>query len=354
MRGLSERVDGPALAPAARVADYPTMTRRSDATRSDVTRSPAPRPRVVRPQPFRPRALRSGARVALVAPAGPVAPERIEASAERCRALGLEPVVFPGAGARHRFLAGVDALRLADLQAAFNDRSIDAVWALRGGYGTLRILDALDLGRQRTDPIPFIGFSDNTSLHVRHAAVGVVSFHGPHPGGDFPPETEAAFQRVLFTPEAPGALPLRSSDPPPRALRAGRVEAPLVGGNLAILASMCGTFHALDARGCILFLEDVGEPAYRIDRMLVQLHGAGVTEGVVGLALGRFTEAPDGDVHPVADVHAELAERLGVPAVADLPFGHLEHNWTLPVGGVAALDGDAATLELTEPAVRGG
>jgi muramoyltetrapeptide carboxypeptidase len=292
--------------------------------------------------------------VALIAPAGPVAPERIEASAERCRALSLEPVVFPGAGARHRYLAGADALRLADLQAAFDDPSMDAVWALRGGYGTLRILDALDLGRQRADPIPFIGFSDNTSLHVRHAAMGVISFHGPHPGADFPPETEEAFRRVLMTPEAPGALPLRSGDPPPQPLRAGRVEAPLVGGNLAILASMCGTPHALDARGCILFLEDVGEPAYRVDRMLVQLHGAGVTEGVVGLALGRFTETPDADVHPVAEVHAELAERLGVPAVADLPFGHLEHNWTLPVGGVALLDGDAATLSLTEPAVREG
>jgi muramoyltetrapeptide carboxypeptidase len=292
--------------------------------------------------------------VALVAPAGPVAPERIEASAERCRALGLEPVVFPGAGARHRYLAGADALRLADLQAAFSDPVIDGVWALRGGYGTLRILDALNLGRQRADPIPFIGFSDNTSLHVRHAAMGVVSFHGPHPGGDFPPETEEVFRRVLFTPEAAGALALRAGDPPPRQLRPGRVEAPLVGGNLAILASMCGTPQALDARGCILFLEDVGEPAYRVDRMLLQLHGAGVTEGVVGLALGRFTETPDADVHPVADVHAELAERLGVPAVADLPFGHLEHNWTLPVGGVALLDGDAASLALTEPAVRAG
>jgi muramoyltetrapeptide carboxypeptidase len=249
-------------------------------------------------------------------------------------------------------MAGTDAERLADLQSAFDDRTIDAVWALRGGYGTLRILDALDLSRQRADPIPFIGFSDNTSIHMRHAALGVISFHGPHPGGDFPAETADVFQRVLLTTEAPGTLAPRAGDPRPRMLVAGRVEAPLVGGNLALLAALCGTRHALDARGCILFLEDVGEPAYRVDRLLYQLRASGTLDGVVGLALGRFSASPDEDEHPVGDVLGELAERLGVPAVADLPFGHVEHNCTLPVGGIARLDGEAAELELTEPAVR--
>jgi muramoyltetrapeptide carboxypeptidase len=260
--------------------------------------------------------------------------------------------VYPAASYRHGYLAGTDAERLADLQEAFRDPSVAGIWALRGGYGTLRILDRLDLGRQLVDPIPFIGFSDNTSIHVRHAALGVVSFHGPHPGSDFPAETGEAFRRVLFTPEPPGALTLRPQDPPPRTLVPGRVEAPLVGGNLAILASMCGTRHVLDARGCILFLEDVGEPAYRVDRMLLQLHASGVTEGVVGLALGRFTEPGDAHGAPVAGVLAEFADRLGVPAAADLPFGHIEHNCTLPVGGIALLDSDAPRLVLTEAVVR--
>lgn len=322
------------------------------------TRSMTPPHRKTAPHPgprarsLRPRALRPGARVALVAPAGPLKPDRLDASATRCRALGLEPVAFPGALARHGYMAGADAARLADLQAAFRDPSIDAVWALRGGYGTLRILDALDLARQLADPIPFIGFSDNTSLHARHAALGVVSFHGPHPGGEFPAETEEAFRRVLFAAEPAGLVAPRASDPPPHALTPGRVQAPLVGGNLALLAAMCGTPHALDARGRILALEDVGEPAYRVDRMLWQLHAAGTLDGVVGLALGRFTESPDGDEHPIGAVLLELAERLGVPAVVDLPFGHVEHNCTLPLGCDALLDGDAATLELTEPAVN--
>jgi muramoyltetrapeptide carboxypeptidase len=292
--------------------------------------------------------------VALVAPAGPLVPEQLETAVERCRSLALDPVVFPSASARHRFLAGTDEARLLDLQTALDDRGIDAIWALRGGYGTLRIVDRVDLSRQREAPIPFIGFSDNTALHAAHAGAGVISFHGPHPGAAFPPETEEAFRRVLFSAEPAGLLPSRAGDPTPRTLVPGRVEAPLTGGNLAIAAALCGTPQSLIGRGRILFLEDVGEPAYRVDRMLLQLERSGVTAGVVGLAFGRFTD-PSEDEHPVADALAEFAERAGVPAVADLPFGHVEHNWTLPVGGRALLDADGATLELTEGAVeRGG
>jgi muramoyltetrapeptide carboxypeptidase len=264
----------------------------------------------------------------------------------------VEPVVFPSASARHRFLAGSDTARLADLQEAFDDPRIDAVWALRGGYGTLRIFYRLDLSRQLRAPIPFIGFSDNTTLHALHAALGVISFHGPHPGADFPPETETAFRRVLFEAEPAGALPMRSADPIPRGLVPGRVEAPLVGGNLAIVAALCGTPQAMRTKGRILFLEDVGEAAYRVDRMLLQLERSGGLDGVAGLAFGRFTEAPDEDEHPVADALAELAERLSVPAVMDLPFGHVEHNWTLPVGARALLDAEGATLAITEAAVH--
>jgi muramoyltetrapeptide carboxypeptidase len=287
----------------------------------------------------------------LVAPAGPLSVDRIERSELRCRDLGLEPVVFPSAAARDRYLAGSDAERARDLQAAFDDPSIDGVWALRGGYGSLRILDRLDLRRQLNDPIPFIGFSDNTTIHSRHAALGVISFHGPHPGAEFPPETRDSFENVLFKSEKAGRLVSRAGDPAPRTLYEGRVEAPLVGGNLAMLASLCGSPDAASAEGCILFLEDIGEPAYRIDRMLTQLDRAGLFGGVAGLAFGRFSPQQTGDGDPVEEVLAELVQRLKVPAVLELPFGHVEHNCTLPVGGMAELDGDGATLTLTEPAV---
>ena len=299
--------------------------------------------------PLRPRALRQGARVALVAPAGPLEPGHIDRAVERCRMLELEPVVYPAAARRRGYLAGSDEERLGDLQAAFDDPANDAVWALRGGYGTLRILDALDLSRQLRAPIPFIGFSDNTNLHALHAATGVVSFHGPHPGAGFPPETEASFRAALFSGGAPGLLQPASEDPAPRALVGGSAVGKLIGGNLAILASLCGSRSSISARGRILFLEDVGEPAYRVDRMLLQILRAGVLDGVAGLAFGRFTGVRTG-WGDVAAVLAEYAERLAVPAVADLPFGHTPHNCTLPVLSRARLNGDAASLTLTEPA----
>ncbi len=301
--------------------------------------------------PRRPRALRPGARVALVAPAGPLRPGALDRARDRCRALGLDPVAYPAATRRRGYLAGSDAERLADLQAAFDDPRTDAVWALRGGYGTLRILDGLDLARQRRAPVPFIGFSDNTNLHALHARTGVTSFHGPHPGADFPPETEASLRAALFSGKAPGALASRPEDPVPRPLAGGRAEGRLIGGNLAILASLCGSGDAISARGRILFAEDVGEPAYRVDRMLRQLLRAGVLDGVRGLAFGRFTGVRE-DPGDTAAVLAEFAERLGVPAVADLPFGHAVHNCTVPLLAHARLDADAGTLAVTEPATR--
>lgn len=305
----------------------------------------ASRPRV------RPPRLRPGARVALVAPAGPLTDERIELSLERCRSLGLEPVLGRNARSRTGFLAGRDQERAADLARALADPSIDAVWALRGGYGTVRLLEHLDFVNVRESPKAYIGFSDNTTLHLTLFNAGVVSFHGPHPGGDFPPETRVAFERVLFEDAAAGELPLRAEDPPPRTLRGGRARGPLVGGNLSILAAACGTGACLQARGCIAFIEEVSEAAYRVDRALQQLHASGAFVGVTGLAYGRFTPAPDDDL-PIEDVLAEFAERLGVPAVVDFPIGHIEHNWTVPLGVVAELDADAARLNITEAAVR--
>ncbi|MGH7467490.1 MAG: S66 peptidase family protein [Longimicrobiales bacterium] len=308
-------------------------------------------PKMTAQTPIRPRAIEKGARVALVAPGGPVSSERVQLSIERCRTLDLEPVVYAGAHQRTGYLAGPDRQRLADLQDALNDDSIAAVWALRGGYGTTRILRQLDLTRARTRPKPFIGFSDNTAVHALFAKHGLVSFHGPHPGAAFPPETEAAFRRVLFQRHPAGELPVRAVDPQPRTLRAGQVEAPLVGGNLALLAALCGTFAAVQARDHILFLEDTGEAPYRLDRLLVQLKEAGVLTGVLGLALGRFNASSYESQDEVYALMQEVADWVDVPAVLDLPIGHVDHNWTLPVGVRASLDADGGRLIIMEAAV---
>jgi muramoyltetrapeptide carboxypeptidase len=182
--------------------------------------------------------------------------------------------------------------------------------------------------------------------------MGVVSIHGPHPVGDLAPEADAWLRRVLFETGPLGTLPRCGDGPEPRALVPGRAEGPLVGGNLAILASLAGTAHALRAAGAILFLEDVGEPAYRVDRMLLQLERSGALDGVAGLALGRFTECGD-EAGTVDEVLAEYAARLGVPTVIGLPFGHVPENLALPVGVRARVDAEDATLTVLESAFAG-
>ena len=295
----------------------------------------------------RPARLRAGSRVALIAPAGPVTEERIASSAERCIALGLEPLIGPSAHLRTGYLAGDDAARARDVMWAFTDPQIDAVWALRGGYGVMRLASLLDFDIIARSLRPYIGFSDNTFLHLMMFARGVVSYHGPHPGAEFPPETEAAFLQVLFGDGAGGMLPLRSQDPAPRMLVGGFAMGPLVGGNLSLLAACCGTPAQMRASGCIVFIEEVGEHAYRVDRMFAQLDLAGALEGVAGFAFGRFSESED----DVTSLLTEVAVRFGVPAVMDFPIGHIEHNWTLPVGVQASLDADACRLELLQAAV---
>jgi muramoyltetrapeptide carboxypeptidase len=300
----------------------------------------------------RPPQLRAGSRVALVAPAGPLTSERIVRSVERCRQLGLDPILGTHVHQRTGYFAGTDAERAADLQAAIDDDGIDAVWALRGGYGTVRLLDSIDLSGMREKPKPFIGFSDNTTLHLTLFNMGVVSFHGPHPGAEFPDETRACFERVLFHAEPAGCLPVRPTDPAPSCLRPGSARGRLVGGNLSLLAAACGTDACMQARGDIVFMEDVGEAAYRVDRALAQLYRSGAFVGVAGFAFGRFTDTPDSENdRPVAEVLLELADRLGVPAAIDFPVGHIEHNWTLPLGVSAELDASAATLRIVESAV---
>ncbi|MEX1183306.1 MAG: LD-carboxypeptidase, partial [Gemmatimonadota bacterium] len=223
---------------------------------------------------------------------------------------------------------------------------LDAVWAIRGGYGTMRLLQHLDLSRWQARPRAFIGFSDSTAVHLALHARGVVSYHGPHAGGDSTPLAEAWMRRVLFDDAPAGVLPLPEPDGV-RLICGGVAEGPLIGGNLALLAAMCGTAMAPVARGAILFVEEVSEPAYRIDRAWTQLLLSGALAGVAGIAFGRFTECGD----EVGELLPRLALPLGVPAVAGLPIGHEPDNMTIPLGIRARLDGGRGTLELLEAAV---
>ena len=296
---------------------------------------------------LRPPRLRPGSRVALIAPAGPVSDERVSIALDRCARLDVEPVL--GASARGRvagYLAGTDDERLHDLHWALTSADIDAVWALRGGYGTMRLLERIDLSPLQRAPRAFIGFSDNTAVHLALHARGIVSYHAPHAGSDLTTLSEQCFERVLFHDEPAGELELPEHAPVP--LRAGSVEGPLIGGNLALLAAMAGTRGALRARDAILFVEDIGEASYRLDRAWTQLLLSGALDDVAGLAFGRFTDCGGSEL---PELLRSFAAERGVPAVAELPIGHEADNWTLPLGVRARLDAGAGTLTLLESAV---
>lgn len=303
---------------------------------------------------IRPPALEPGSVVALVAAAGPIPEGGVERAMERVRALGWEPAAGRYCRGRRGYLSGSDAERAADLNDALRDPAVDAVWFLRGGYGTMRILDDIDWPALARHPKPLIGYSDNTAVHLGANAVGVVAFHGPHPHTpEFPDFARDGLVRVLTSTEAAGELPFPEGWPRAETLAGGTAEGPLVGGNLSLLSSLMGTPYAVQPEGALLFIEEVGEHPYRLDRMLSHLKLAGVLDAVSGIVIGGITEAPgdDGDRVSREVLHDRLGN-LGIPVAAGFPFGHIDDNWTLPVGVRARLDADAGSLSLLEPAVE--
>ena len=303
----------------------------------------------------------------MVAPsAAPNEPERIRFAIDTVESLGFK--VKPGAHLfdREGYLAGSDAARADDLNAMFADDGVDAIWCVRGGYGASRILPALDYALMQRKPKALIGYSDITALHVAiHRHAGLVTFHGPVAFRAFTPYSLGEHKRVLWT----GETPVRLGGPPPFERAEGRVDwenrvatlvpgtarGRLLGGNLCLMSHLCGTPYFPDLRGAILFLEDVEEAYYRIDRMLTQLWLSGALAGVAGVAFGKFTNCSSSPFflqnRPLDDILAERCRALGVPAVSGIMVGHIEDQTTLPVGCLAELDADAGTLTLLEPGV---
>jgi len=298
----------------------------------------------------RPPALEPGARVALVAPAGPLrGEEELRRAEENARALGWEPVPGNYVLAHHGYLAGTDDERLADLNAAARDPSIDGIWCVRGGYGAMRLLDEVDYEALARAPKTLIGYSDITALH---AAVSVraelVTFHGPTAR-----QALTAFSRDSLAAALDGGDAFPAA-PGVRTLVPGVACGPLVGGNLALLAALCGTSYAPRYDGAILVVEDVGEAVYRVDRMLVQLRLAGALDRCAGIVFGQFTERPEpADGRTLDEVLEEIARQLDVPCIAGAPVGHIDDQWTIPLGAVAELDADATSLRLAEDATSG-
>ncbi len=294
--------------------------------------------------------------MALISPAGPADPARVARGAALLRGWGLRVTIGAHAHARTGYLAGADPARLGDLNTAMADPRVRAVVCTRGGFGTQRIVDDIDVAAVVADPKLVVGFSDITALHLalwRRARLATV--YGP--GAAWVdertgPESAESLRRTLMHAE-PVVLTAADTEETFRVRRgahAGVASGTLLGGNLALLAASVGTPDQPDPRGAILLVEDVNEPPYRVDRMLTQLHRAGALIGLSGVAVGQFTDCGSDTAPTVPDVLADRFGALGVPVLGGLRIGHGVGQLSVPLGVPAVLDVEAGTLTV-EPAV---
>ena len=307
-----------------------------------------------------PPPLRRTGRIAVAAPASaPLDDALYRIGLDRLRARGLHVETPRATFAEHGFLAGPDADRLDELNGLLRRDDLDAIICVRGGYGVLRLLPDLDYAAARAHPKLIVGYSDITALHLAlYAKAGLPGLSGPMVASDWPeldPESETQFWRL-----AEGGAPSISSAPTVSASKRSapaRPRACCSAANLTMIAALVGTPYLPDLTGAILFLEEVGEPPYRIDRLLAQLRLAGVLDRLGGLVLGGFTGAEPPQNRPSLSLDAVLAHYtadLACPVAQGLVYGHFNPKSTLPVGVRARLEveGDAARLTVLDPVTR--
>jgi muramoyltetrapeptide carboxypeptidase len=315
---------------------------------------------------IKPERLCPGDTVGIIAPSSPPPdPKAVDRAADAVEQFGFVPRLSNNIRARNGFLAGGDRERAADVMQMFTDKEVKAIICLRGGYGAARMLSLLDYRVIRRHAKIFSGFSDITSLHCAFAKkVNMVSIHAPMLNGGLQSKelkefTRASFFRTITEAKPPGSVVADYDKKNISTVRCGVAEGCLIGGNLSVLCAAIGTRFEPSFKGKILFIEDVHEQPYRLDRMLTQLLNAGILQQVAGVAVGINSDCEDDGKDQVldeyrqspADVMAERLEPLGVPVVMGLPFGHVEFNATIPVGALARLDGDNGDLIITEAAV---
>jgi muramoyltetrapeptide carboxypeptidase len=318
------------------------------------------------PTLLKPKPLQAGDTVALIAPSTYVSsPDALQLAKRTVEYFGLKWKLGRNVGKRTGYLGGTVDERVADLHAAFTDPEVRAVFCTRGGYGAAMLLDRIDFALIRSHTKIFTGFSDITALHLGlHQQSGMVTFHGPTVLADFSDYTLEHFRRALFDARPLGVLrnpaeerPIRPKHPL-RTLQGRRGTGALMGGNLTLISTTMGTPWEIQTDGKLLFLEDVDEQPYSMDRMLTQLRLAGKFRHIRGLILGQCQDCAPREFKPAFDntfslgeVYDNILGELKVPVLAGLTIGHTEDQLTLPLGVRATLDADAGTLTVEEEAL---
>ena len=339
--------------------------------------------------PIKAAALRPGDTVGFVAPASPLGRERMELARRRLEEMGLKVRVPADLYRQRGYLAGTDQQRADELMAMFRDPEIKAILPGTGGYGTTRMLDLLDYNVIRANPKVFLGFSDITGLHLAiQRRTGLITFHSPNPmwglgsENNLHPLAAKYFWRALLAEEyekdddgTPGyviELPSGASGhaddaaenaagesiaavPAVEIMVPGKARGRLTGGNLSLVTALMGTPYEMETDGRVLFLEDVGERPYRIDRYLSQLRLAGKFDHAAAIVLGHFRDCepkPDEQSLSLHQVFEDYFADMDVPVILNFPAGHVRYNGTLPIGALVEIDTEAGVLRVLEdPAI---
>ena len=304
---------------------------------------------------LKPRALKKGDTVGLIALASPASLDNVEKAVKRLEKFGLNVKVGKTCTSTYGYLSGTDELRSTELNEMFGDPTLTGIVCLRGGYGTPRILDKIDYSIIAKNPKVFVGFSDITGIHgAIQNATDLVTFHGPMGammgGDDYSEYSLSHWGAMLFGEQAAG--PMLNPEGEQMVGRAGgKARGKLCGGNLSLIADLMGTPYELRTKGNLLFIEEVGEAPYQIDRMLTQLRLAGKLDDCAGIVLGDFANCEsDKKRDETLSLEEVLRDILpkNKPTIANVRAGHCDPNMILPFYVEYEIDGDAGTLTLLE------
>ena len=288
---------------------------------------------------IRPKPLKKGDKIGLIGTSGPTAKGRIEPSIKAMEELGFEVILGESVREQHGFLSGNDEIRAKDINNMFEDKSIKGIFAIRGGYGAARLLDMLDYDMIMKNPKVFAGYSDVTALHnVFNEKCNLITFHTPMASTEFykgvDDYTMNYFKKNIFSEEPLGILknPVGQEI---KTLVSGEAKGKLVGGNLSLIASSMGTAYELDTKGKILFLEEIDESPYRIDRMLLQLKQCGKFKDASGIIFGALTNCESKEEEnslSLIEIFEELIKPENKPTLYNLICGHCMPTMSIPLG----------------------
>lgn len=309
---------------------------------------------------IKPKGLKIGDTIGVVAPASPTTIDRVEKAYEKLIGMGFKVIMGESCYSNYGYLAGTDDVRAEDLNKMFKNQEIDGIICLRGGYGTPRILDLIDYDLVKNNPKVFIGYSDITALHIAFNQLStLVTFHGPMVSSDLIGEFSQFSKESLYNSILEGKFQPIIKDPLDEItiINGGKAEGAIIGGNLSLITSTIGTPYEIDTKGKILFIEEIGEEPYRIDRMFTQLRLSKKLEETEGIILGDFNNcvaesSEYDDSLTLEEIIDQIIKPLGKPTIFNLKAGHCEPMITIPFGVKAKLDADNKVLILLgEPIV---